>query len=244
MKVVRIINAGDEKKTYRISFQHLRMKEDGTYVEIKKDEKNIEEKFIDDFVIFSPRRVTLKPHESQLVRLMYKRKRDMEDGEYRSHLLFTQEDSGHSNNKLKSQKEGKKELKIELRALVSVSIPVIVSEGRKNGEVEIEKIIPNFKGKEKYVDVHFKRSGNSSIYGDIFLNMVNKNGEEEEIGFVNAISLLYPYSKRVFRVMVNDSEAKLKGSSIEAFFYAREDLGSGYEVNKKKVLAKKIVNLY
>ena len=88
-KTVRITNISGKEKKYRLSFQHLRPKKDGSYEEIKTAKE--EDKFIDNIVIFSPKIISLKPGKSQIVRLLYRNNKDIDHGEYRSHLLLSEE---------------------------------------------------------------------------------------------------------------------------------------------------------
>ena len=205
------------------------MNDKGAFVEIKNGEKNIKENFADDLIIFSPKRVTIQPGSSQVIRLLLKKTPNLASQEYRSHLLITQEES--KNNSSQDVKERKK-ISVTLNALIATSIPVIVNVGEKNSKIEIADVVN--KGDELLVRI--KRSGNSTIYGDLVVN----SDSGKNIARVESMSVFYPYDKR-------DVTLKLKnkledGQKIEIAFYERRIVNDFYEADKKPLI-KKIVTL-
>ena len=81
-----LLNKGSAAATYRISLINMRMTEDGGFKEI--DEPAPGEQFADRLIRYAPRQVVLAPGDSQAVRLLLRKPRGLEPGEYRSHLLF------------------------------------------------------------------------------------------------------------------------------------------------------------
>ncbi len=228
VKNVRLFNSSDSKKNYKISLQHLRMNEKGEFVEIKNSSKSHEEKFADDIIIFSPKRVTLEAKSSQIIRLLLKKTPNLAAGEYRSHLLIAEEAIANylpSNDKNKDKK-----ISVELKALLSTSIPVVVNNGAKNSKLSFGEI----KIRENDIFVELLRSGNSTIYGDL---IAIENGKE--IASVTAMSVFYPYSKRNVLLKLKN---KLEGPNIELVFYERTLVNDSYEINKSKPLIKKIIS--
>ena len=82
---VTLVNKGSETATYRISFIRQNMTEDGKFVPAEKDESGL---YSDTMVRYSPRQITLSPGQSQVVRLMLRKPKNLPDGEYRSHMLL------------------------------------------------------------------------------------------------------------------------------------------------------------
>ena len=82
---VTLMNNGSDTGNYRISFINQNMTDDGRFVEVKEGEEGM---FSNSMVRYSPRQITLPAGQSQVVRLMLRKPRDLKDGEYRSHMLF------------------------------------------------------------------------------------------------------------------------------------------------------------
>jgi hypothetical protein len=228
VKNVRLFNSSDSKKSYRISFQHLRMSEKGELVEIKNPSSKDKEKFVDDIILYSPKRVTLDGKSSQVIRLMLKKNPNLPAGEYRSHLLIAEEDD--SNKALLSKSENGKKISVEIRALLSTSIPVIVNNGAKNSKLEFGEISVG----ENEILVELLRSGNSTIHGDV---IALANGKE--IASISSISVFYPHNKRKISLKPKN---KLDAQNIELFFYERVLINGEYEINKSKPLIRKTVS--
>ena len=83
---VTLVNSGTETTTYRIEVIRLRMKEDGSFEDVVEPQAG--ERFANDLIRYSPRQVTLDPGVPQTVRVQLRLPAALEEGEYRSHLLF------------------------------------------------------------------------------------------------------------------------------------------------------------
>src|SRR5664279_1205089 len=86
---ISLVNIGNDTTTYSVSFLQYNMNEDGNFVLIENPGEG--QMFADPYLRIFPRKVTLAPHESQVVRIQIRRKPDMQAGEYRSHLYFRAE---------------------------------------------------------------------------------------------------------------------------------------------------------
>ncbi len=218
---VRLINSGKEATSYRISFQNLRMNEDGSYTEIT-DKTGANEKLAEDYVKFSPKRVTLNPGESQAIRLMAKIPN--ENGEYRSHMLFKEEVPADSINSVEDVSKNKKDISVVLRPVFAISIPVIIRSGKVEAEVSLEN--PQIKfdkdSKSKLLNLVIKRTGNGSANGKIVANLVNKDSKlKTEILSVSNVSVFFPYDSRKISYAINLPKGiKLEGSTVEVKYVA------------------------
>jgi hypothetical protein len=234
---VKLINKGTEVTTYRVSFQHLRMNKNGAYEEIKEGSKDGQEQFADDLVQFSPKQVTLKPDETQTVRLMFKKPKDLADGEYRSHLLLKEEASADfGKNVDEVTKKNSKKISVTLKPLFGASIPVVVTNGSVVSSVEIK----DAKIKDKKASFTLDRSGNASVYGDLLVTAVDKNtGKKQELGALNNVSVFYPYPNRNVVIDLNlPKEIKLANQMIEINYYGKN---KELVTDKEKILARKII---
>ncbi|MGA1790169.1 MAG: molecular chaperone [bacterium] len=198
---VSLIHRGDKETTYRISFQHMRMKPDGSYEEIQEPKPN--EQFADEFIRYSPRQVTLKPGQSQTIRLMARKPKNLPAGEYRSHMLFKEIAPPDLGFNIEREKGKPEDIAVQTIALFGVSIPVIVRHGNLSANIKIQEAKvttgENFNGKENLpiLSLNLTRSGNSSVYGDICVTYTPENTSKQcEIGRLLGIAVFCPNDTR------------------------------------------------
>jgi len=236
---VKLINRGNETTSYRISFQNLRMKKDGSYEEITSENKG-EEKFADDLIKFSPKRVTLKPGETQTVRLVVGKK-PAEKAEFRSHLLFKEEAPADFGNNVESKASDNKKISVTLRPVFAISIPVIVRNGELKSEVVIDNLVVKTdpKTKAKQLSMQLNRTGQASVNGSVVVTLAQKvGGDKVEVGTLNNVSVYSPYPSR--DVVVNlelPKNVKIDGGILEAKFYAPKE--ESVSEQRGKILAQK-----
>lgn len=226
---VRLINKSDEDVTYRISLQNLRMNENGVYQEVENGKAIAGENFAQDFIRFSPRRITLKPNQSQAIRVLFL-DRGLVDGEYRTHMLFREEPplSLKNENNIEKKDVKDKKISIVLKPLFGVSIPVIFQKGNLTSAVEFTDISIN----KNQIDFTLKRSGNKSEYGDVEVLLKSKL-TEKKIAELNGVSLLHPYESRKLFVEVKDVDlSKIDKSEILLRFTSK---------NTAKILAESFI---
>src|SRR5690606_39210727 len=113
--------SGIESTTYRLALVNRRMSETGGFTDI--DQPLPGEQFADEMLRFSPRQVTLAPGASQTVRIMVRKPSNLAEGEYRSHLLFSQQPQATGSNSIETRKDAKK-IGVVITALIGASIPV------------------------------------------------------------------------------------------------------------------------
>ncbi len=161
-KQVNLINNGSETGRYRISFVRRKMTEDGKFEAVAENEPGM---YSDDIVRFSPRQVTLQPGQSQTVRLMLRKKHEMKDGEYRSHMLFQSLPDPAATDINQLSDKGSKKLTVQLIPVVGITIPVIVRQGELSSTVslsDLELNQANTVKAEKTLSLKINRQGNSS----------------------------------------------------------------------------------
>ena len=195
-KQVNVINNGSEAGRFRISFVRRKMTEDGKFEAVDENEPGM---YSDNYIRFSPRQVTLQPGQSQTVRLMLRKKRDMEDGEYRSHLLFQSlPDAAASdiNELAGNRSEG---LSVQLIPVIGITIPVIVRQGKLDSTVSLS----DFKIKQgntvrasSVLSFKINRKGNRSSYGDFRVYFTPKGGAPVSVGQINGLAVYTPLDSR------------------------------------------------
>lgn len=226
---VTLINRGNEASTFRISFEHKRMTEDGQFETIKKPEPG--EIFSDQMIRYSPRQVVLPPGQSQVVRLLLRKPPNLADGEYRSHMLF-REVPEQSSQSIQSQTSQQKQMIISIKPVLGISIPVIVRQGKTSAEVQLPSTellnVSQDKTKGMLV-VMMKRSGNRSVYGDVLAtyrkNKSDKNGVV--VAQVNGIAIYTPNDTRKLKLPIQaPAGTTLDGGRIDVVYRTRPKEGN------------------
>lgn len=199
-KQVSLINNGSETSRFRISFVRRKMTEDGKFEEVAEKEPGM---FADEMVRFSPRQVTLKPGQSQTVRLMLRKKRDLENGEYRSHMLFQAlpDETATDINEIADGKS--KTVSVQLIPVVGVTIPVIVRQGKLNSTVSLSdfelKQANTVKG-EQTLSFRINREGNRSAYGDFRVYFTPEGGTPVTLAQINGVAIYTPLARRTIDI--------------------------------------------
>jgi P pilus assembly chaperone PapD len=193
---VNLINNGSETSRYRISFVRKRMTADGKFEDIPENEAGM---YSDEIVRFSPRQVTLQPGQSQTVRLMLRKKRNMPDGEYRSHMLFQALPDPAAADIDQLADSNAKSLTVQLIPVVGITIPVIVRQGNLAAtatlsDFEIKQA--NTVKAEKTLSLKINRTGNKSVYGDFRVYFTPRDGEPVVVGQINGVAVYTPLASR------------------------------------------------
>jgi len=195
-KQVNLINNGSEAGRYRISFVRRKMDEDGRFEDVSENEPGM---YSDEIVRFSPRQVTLQPGQSQTVRLMLRKKRDMPDGEYRSHMLFQSLPDPAETDISHLADDDSKGMTVQLIPVVGITIPVIVRQGKLSSTVSLsdfELKQANTVKAEQTLSFKIKREGNRSAYGDFRVYFTPRNGEPVVVAQVNGVAVYTPLASR------------------------------------------------
>lgn len=184
-----VVNKGGEEAAFRISLENRRMNLDGSMEEVSEDAELLEgENFAKDFIRFSPRRIVLEAGERQTVRVSARLEADMEPGEYRSHLRLQGAplSAGRTLQSATSTESG--DLSIQLIAIRSITIPVIMRVGQLDADVQIESVdIRDTDAEDETLLVaRLTRTGNRSTYGDI---KIFSSDQVEPVYFARGIAL-------------------------------------------------------
>lgn len=198
---VTLMNNGTDQGDFRISFINQNMTDDGQFIAVKADEKGM---FANTMVRYSPRQISLAPGQSQVVRLMLRKPRNLEEGEYRSHLLF-QSIPKASKSSLESVMDTEPEgISIEITPIIGISIPIIIRHGNLHSELKLDnaRIIPGNEGNPvSKISIDMHRIGNRSVYGDFRAILTpNAGGEPIVIALANGIAIYTPNTLRHFTI--------------------------------------------
>jgi len=161
-----LVNKGSEEGAFRISLENRRMLLNGS-LETAEDARE-GELFADDFVRFAPRRALLEPGGRQTIRVSANTA-GLAPGEYRSHLRVMGAPTSAGRTLAEATGTDGDAISIELIALRSLTIPVIVRVGELDAEVTIETAAtaPSDEEGESLFVARLTRTGERSTYGDL-----------------------------------------------------------------------------
>jgi hypothetical protein len=220
---LNLVNIGKDTVTYTITFQQFNMKEDGAFelIENSKSDPNSAEPYLRIF----PRKVTLAPKEPQVIMMQYKRKADMADGEYRSHLYFRADIDNSALGQKKVNKDSTM-LGFKLIPVYGLSIPVIIRTGNLNVKAELSelKLESQAKGKDN-LKFALNRKGNKSLYGDIRIEFKPDNGKAIEITRLKGVGVYTNIEKRYISVKIDDEKKKLFTKGRLKVYYESNSVG-------------------
>lgn len=201
---VTLLNTGTEAGSFRITFIRQQMTDTGEFIKVKANEKG---NFSDTMIKYSPRQIFLPAGQSQVVRLMLRKPRDLKNGEYRSHMLF-QSLPKPSNNSVEKAAKAKKDktIEIEITPIVGISIPIIVRHGKLEDSLTIDnaKLMPGTKANPRAsISVDMHRKGNRSVYGDFRAIFIPNDGDTPEvIALANGVAVYTPNTLRHFSIPI------------------------------------------
>lgn len=238
-EAVTIFNQNNYAATYRISFKNMRMLENGTYIDIKKEKEkeaqNQEQHFADSLIRFSPRQVTIPAGKMQSVRLLVRKPRNLADGEYRSYLVIEEIPDANVGTNVEKINIKKEKVNISLIAHYVISIPIIVRQGTLNAKSKLEKL--TYQPKTSSLSVKIKRYGNQSLYGNLSVDYQPKDGQKIQIGTLNHVAVYTPNASRTLSIVLNIPASTHIGSgALNVIYRTTPESGS-------KLLAEATVSL-
>ncbi|MEM1087448.1 MAG: molecular chaperone [Pseudomonadota bacterium] len=214
-----LVNKGAEQGAYRISLENRRMLLNGSMEDIIEPLEG--EQFADSFVRFSPRRAVLEPEGRQTIRISANTS-GIEPGEYRSHLRIKGAPTSAGRTLSEATSSSGDEISIELIAIRSITIPVIVRVGDLDSEVVIESAttVPSDEEGETILAARFKRTGTASTYGDI---QVFVEGQKEPVYFARGIAIYTPNTERdVMLPMPTEIADSLEGKAVRIAYVSSD----------------------
>ena len=222
---LEIINNTNRPATYQLSVVNRRMDVNGGFSNIETAAPG--ELFAEDMLRYSPRRISLAPGAGQVVRSMARKPANLPSGEYRSHLLFSEQLQPSATPRPPGE-EPAEGIGISLIPLVGVSIPVIVRSGDTAATVSMGALAvhPSKTGQSATVSLELHRTGNQSVYGDLILYFHPKGGTPREIGRAGGVAVYTPNAfRRIGMQLTSEMGAAPSNGSLTAVYRARPDDG-------------------
>lgn len=204
-EILTLINSSGEPQTYRLGWRRYKMDETEALRAVEEgDPANSDILWADDMVRFAPRRVTIPPGGSQQIRLLLRRPKDLQEGEYRAHLWIIAETEPSS---FADQTSGSKQA-IKLAVQPAISLPIFV----RNGKLDVNVSIADAQLKKTddglQVTLKLNRTGSRSIYGD-FEFICTDGGQDLVLKQTRGIAVYtdVEYRNMDFKIALNESKA-------------------------------------
>lgn len=218
--VISLHNPGKTERTYRLEWVERRLTDDGQLVSLKDGENP---RSIATMVRFSPRRVSIKPGETQTVRLDYRPPASLAPGEYRSHLRIALEpnaDGSSATEIMRGEQEG---MSFRLDALLSFSVPVFVRHGAGTATAQITTVEPIMITRdgatEPGLKVSLARGGEFSTYGRLVVyQQLNADAPVEEISETGGVAMYTEVSSQTREVSLRPGTRLVPGSWIRVTY--------------------------
>lgn len=197
-------NIGHDTSVYNISFIQRRMAESGKLEPVTEPDSG--QQFATPYLRVFPRRVTLGPGETQIVKVQVSRTNNIDDGEYRSHLLFIPEKNIEPLG-LENENIDTTEMSVKLEPIFGISIPIIIQKGTSTTAASISDLkYSNVNGNQYFLDFNINRLGNMSTYGDIYIYYVSNDNTTYEVSNANGVAVYTPGTVRKVRMELQKPE--------------------------------------
>ena len=223
VKDVVLINVSDKTRSYRIEWQENKADENGSYSIIPDEQVTFASS---PFIRYSPRQVTLKAGERQVIKLMLRRKANMNLAEYRSHLKVTALPPQTSNRETNAPVTG---IDFKIDVLTSYTIPIMVRTKEPRVKVSVDSFgIEVDDNQTASFRVDLRKQGESSVTGELNVYHINERGEEKRVGILRGVNIFHENSRRVAYIQWQNYAGPVDGKIRLEYVGAEEFAGQGF----------------
>jgi hypothetical protein len=221
VKQLILSNIGKDTAVYNVSFLQYRMNENGGFKAITRPD--VGQYFATPYLRVFPRKVTLAPNESQIVKVQLTKATRLKEGEYRSHLYFRAE---KNNNPLGQERNAvdTTAISVKLQAIYGISIAAIIKNGTSNTRTTISDL---FYEKDKelnhFINFNLIRIGNMSTYGDIHIHYISGNNTIIEVAKIKGVAVYTPSEIRKVKIQLTTPKGIIfTGGTFKVDYTANE----------------------
>jgi hypothetical protein len=230
VKEITVFNRTNGTATYTITLTDQAMTPDGAIVAVDKASaaEQARLKSALDFIRYSPRQMTLGPHESQTVRLQARPPAGEPPAEYRTHFSVTATPPPDTGVDIAAAASGAQSdlLQVRITPVFGIMIPIIVRTGELSEQTSISNArLVEAQGK-RAIGFTINRSGGRSVYGgiDIFLE---GSGSPKKIGGIRGLGVYTEIDHRDVVIPLDaDAPAVGRGSRVK-IVYTDDELNPG-----------------
>lgn len=222
-------NIGDEPATYRVSVEFRRMNENGDLVDVTTPTPA--DQTAEDMIVYSPRKVTLAPHEPQAIRIAARPPQGLADGEYRVHLLFRAIPPATPVTQETAEKP--KGVQFKLTPVYGVTIPIIVRLGNLAASAGIADVRLETRNGAPAIGLDLVRQGSRSTYGEL---RVIKAGVKDPIAVQKGVAVYTEVGKRHVSLAIPENARSLATGPVTIEYLETYDDGTHLLAETQAVL--------
>jgi hypothetical protein len=230
VKEITVFNRTDGTATYTITLTDRAMTPDGALV-APGDVSAAEQarlKSALDFIRYSPRQMTLGPHESQTVRLQARPPAGEAPAEYRTHFSVAATPPPDTGTDIAAAASGTQatSLQVRITPVFGIMIPIIIRTGDLSEQTSISNPRLVEAAGKRAIGFTIHRSGGRSVYGgiDIFLE---GSGSPKKIGGIRGLGVYTEIDHRDVVIPIDaDAPAVGRGSRVK-IVYTDDELNPG-----------------
>jgi len=196
---ITLTNRGDATGTFETSWSELTMTAEGGLLKIEGDAPWS----VQPYVRYSPRRVTLEPSESQVIKIALRRGMEAPEGEYHSHfrvLTLNSEDLVDESEETAAPPDTDSAVTITARS--AVAIPIIWRNSNASPGATIEAA--NIDRDTNQLTVDVRRHGNISVRGYLHVRGEMPDGTEGALADPVPLVIYPSLETRVMAITLNE----------------------------------------
>ncbi len=196
---ITLTNRGDAIGTFETSWTEHEMTPEGGLVKVEGEVPWS----VQPYVRYSPRRVTLEPSESQVIKVALRRDQEAPKGEFYSHFKVVTLNSQDLQDEANEEAEPKSDSAVTIRARSAVAIPIIWRNSQDEQGAAIESVVIDHEANQLKIDV--RRLGDLSVRG--FIHVLGETPDGASDSLADPVQLvIYPsVEKRSMAVALNEN---------------------------------------
>lgn len=230
VKEITVFNRGDKQATYNIVLTDRVMTPEGALVgsdaapATQKDRL----KSATEWVRYSPRQVTLGPHQAQTVRIQARRPSDLPPGEYRTHFSVTAVPPRDTGLDIADAASGaaSTDLQIRLTPVYGIMIPIIVRNAELAADAAIADVRVLRKGEQRALQFSLSRNGARSLYGGLEAYLLG-SGEPKKIAQIRGVGVYPEVDRRLITLPIMPDAPAISAGSRVRIVYTDDELKPG-----------------
>lgn len=230
VKEITVFNRTNGTATYTITLADRAMTTDGALI-AAEDAPAAEKPRLRSalsFIRYSPRQMTLGPHESQTVRLQARPPAGEPPAEYRTHFSVTATPPPDTGVDIAAAASGTRSdlLQVRVTPIYGIMIPIIVRTGELSAQTSISDVHLVESEGRRAIGFAINRSGDRSVYGgiDIFLE---GSGSPKKIGGIRGLGVYGEIDHRNVVIPLDSKAPAVGAGSRVKIVYTDDELDPG-----------------
>jgi len=195
---VTLTNRGDQTGTFELSWSDMTMRPEGGLTRYEGQAPWS----LQPYVRYSPRRVTLEPAESQIVKFGLRRGQDVPEGEYYSHFRVLTLNSEDPSAGEAAADEPAAASGVMINARPAIAIPIIWRNSRATSSASIESVSID-QGANK-LTVAVRRDGQLSVRGYLHVFETAPDGTRRFLAETAPLVIYPSLEVRTMTIEIND----------------------------------------